>query len=52
MGSIPIVTFLLEAGADVTIANRRGLTPLQVAAGGISLHNKDPLVFTSKVIFS
>ena len=30
MGSIPIVNFLLEAGADVTLVNNRGLTPLQV----------------------
>jgi hypothetical protein len=31
MGSVPQVTFLLEVGADVTIANGRGLTPLQVS---------------------
>ena len=31
MGSVPIVTFLLDIGADVTIENRRGLTPLQVS---------------------
>jgi hypothetical protein len=30
MGSVPQVTFLLAAGADVTITNDRGLTPLQV----------------------